>query len=171
MIHTITKHLAALAVALLPASGMATDFTVDGIWYDITSTSIVEVAGARRDAGSGGRIVIPSTVEYRGQTYRVTAIGNKAFENDTYVTSVSIPGSVTTIGDYGFRNCDSLTTVTMSEGLTSIGDYGFQSCGSLTAIDIPDGVTTLGDYCFDNCHALTSLSIPGSVASFGYYCF
>lgn len=34
MIHTITKHLAALAVALLPASGMATDFTVDGIWYD-----------------------------------------------------------------------------------------------------------------------------------------
>lgn len=145
MTHTITKHLAALAAVLLPATGMATDFTVDGIWYDITSTSTVEVAGARRDAGSGGRIVIPSTVEYRGQTYRVTAIGNKAFENDTYVTSVSIPGSVTSLGDYCFRGCEALTTLTLSEGLTTIGDYGFQSCGSLTAIDIPDGVTTLGD--------------------------
>lgn len=60
MIHTITKHLAALAVALLPASGMATDFTVDGLYYDITGTSTVEVAGARRDAGSAAASSSPA---------------------------------------------------------------------------------------------------------------
>ena len=43
MTHTITKHLAALAAVLLPATGMADDFYADGLYYDITGETTVEV--------------------------------------------------------------------------------------------------------------------------------
>ena len=52
-----------------------------------------------------GNIIIPETVEYNGHNYKVTCIGNKAFDECTSLTSVTIPNGVTTIDDGAFYNC------------------------------------------------------------------
>jgi len=56
-------------------------------------------------------IVIPDT--YEGLP--VTEIGDYAFWECNFLTSVTIPNSVTTIGFAAFENCDSLTSITIPE--------------------------------------------------------
>ena len=91
-----------------------------------------------------------------------TTIGERAFDNCTSLTSITIPDSVTTIGSYAFYECTSLTSVTFGENsqLTTIGEYAFSGCSSLTSITIPDSVTTIGSDAFGGCSSLESLTIP-----------
>ena len=77
-----------------------------------------------------GDIVIPSSVEYKGNQYPVTSIGSSAFSECSSLTSITIPSSVTSIGDYAFYDCDNLQTVYYGgneEQWTQIqiGDYNY----------------------------------------------
>ncbi len=112
--------------------------------------------------GDGGDVVIPGEID----GYKVTAIGDYAFENAPLI-SVIIPDSVTIIGGYAFRRCTSLTSVTIGKSVTTIGDSAFEECTSLTSITIPDSVTTIGDNTFGGCTSLASITIPNSVTIIG----
>ena len=57
-----------------------------------------------------GSVVIPESVTYNGKTYSVTSIGN-GFSGCTFLTSVTIPGSVTNIGDGAFSECVNLKSI------------------------------------------------------------
>ena len=118
-----------------------------------------------------GEVVIPSTVTYGGEEYRVTSIGNGAFDDCSSLTSVTIPESVTEIGDGAFYGCSSLTSITIPEGVTSIGENTFSFCGSLTSITIPEGVTSIGPNAFSYCGSLTSVTIPSGVTTIGDWAF
>ncbi|MCU0861046.1 MAG: fibronectin type III domain-containing protein, partial [Methanomassiliicoccales archaeon] len=48
---------------------------------------------------------------------------------------LTVPGSVTKIGDYAFYECDFLTSVNVSSGVSSIGEYAFSYCNSLVALN------------------------------------
>ena len=123
-------------------------FQVDGIYYNITSTTdlTVEVTYKTTSYNSySGDVTIPETVTYNSITYTVTGIGG-----------------------YAFRKCTSLTSITIPDAVESIGDYAFYNCSSLPSITIPDAVTTIGSYAFLNCTQLTSLTIPVT-ASFTTY--
>ena len=65
-------------------------------------------------------------------------IADKAFENCTGLTSVTIPNSVTSIGDNAFYKCKGLTSITIGNSVTSIGNYAFSDCSGLTAVHISD---------------------------------
>ena len=65
-------------------------------------------------------------------TYTVTAIGEKAFEDCTWLTAINIPNSVTDIGTQAFMDCTSLTQVNIGGGVMSIGNYAFEGCEKLT---------------------------------------
>ena len=108
----LKSMLATLALLLCTISANAEDFSVDGIYYNITDSEklTVEVTfrGSNYNSYSNeytGDVVIPETVTYASKTYAVTSIGKEAFRNCDSLTSVTIPEGVTRIGDYAFSNC------------------------------------------------------------------
>ncbi|MBP3573805.1 MAG: leucine-rich repeat domain-containing protein [Prevotella sp.] len=121
--------------ALFCTAVSAHDFEVDGIYYNITSSSklTVEVTyqGSYYDSYSDeytGSVVIPEKVTYDSKEYSVTSIGDWAFGSCFGLTSVTIPNSVTSIGNSAFSYCYGLTSVTIPNSVTSIGDSAFDGC-------------------------------------------
>ncbi len=96
----------------------------------------------------------------------VTSLGNKTFQYNTNLTSVTIPNSVTSIGANTFDGCTGLTSVTLGTNVTSIGASAFFSCRSLTNIVFPASVTSIGGNMFYSTH-LTSITIPAAVTNIG----
>ena len=97
--------------------------------------------------------VIPATYSYNGKNYKITQIGDYAFNGCLSLTSITIPQSITKIGNNAFRCCSSLKSITIANSVTQIGDYAFSDC-SLTNITIPDSVTEIGEEAFSCCSSL-----------------
>ena len=89
--------------------------------------------------GPGGELAIPDTIK----GLQVTRIGERAFFENTNLTSVTIPGGVTTIEAGAFDYCTGLTSVTIPNGVTTIGYSAFRYCTGLTSVSIPHAATTL----------------------------
>ncbi len=173
------KHLYKLSLLLLalllPATALAHDFYVDGIYYNINGNEVsVTYKGTYSSQYSNeysGYVTIPSTVTYGGNTYSVTKIGYYAFSGCSGLTSIDIPNSVTTIDDGAFSGCSGLTRVTIGNSVTTIGNYAFSGCNSLTSIDIPNSVTSIGEGAFAGCGSLSNIEISNSVISIGEWAF
>ena len=171
---TIKTYLTTIAALLCSLTASAHDFSVGGIYYNITSSTDLTVAVTYRGScyecyfyEYNGAVTIPEAVTYNSKTYRVTSIEGNAFWNSSRLTSITIPESVTSIGDDAFIGCRGLTSVTILEGVTEIGSYAFYGCSSLASITIPESVTSIGDGAFGGCNSLTSITIPESVTSIG----
>ena len=142
----ITKLLMLAAVLSANTNIYAYEFEVDGIYYNIISSTEKTVKVTYRDYKYGfysGDIVIPKQVSYNNATYSVTSIGDSAFNGCRGLTSVTIPNSVTSISDSAFYDCSGLTSVTIGNSVTSIGDYAFRGCSNLKELIIEDGETIL----------------------------
>ena len=124
-----------------------------------------------RYTGSGGNVVIPSTID----GYPVVMLDEGVFRMpmghaNTTLTSVTIPDSVIIIGKSVFNGCVALTSVTIGNSVIKIGDSAFESCRSLTNVTIPNSVTHIGERAFLMC-SLTSVTIPGRVTYIGVAAF
>lgn len=118
-----------------------------------------------------GTVIIPNEVTYMNRTLKVIGIGEKAFNNCSNLTSVSIPSSVTTIGERAFEKCTSLTSVIIPDGVITVGKFAFHNCSSLVSVNISNTVTSIGDEAFSGCSALASITIGNSVTSIGSWAF
>ena len=154
------KSLCLILLILAAGTTDAQDFVVDGINYNVLSEEEGTVEVTRGDYS--GDVVIPAEVSHAGTTYRVTTIGDYAFQFCSSLTSVSM-SSVTTIGDYAFYYCNALTSVSMPYVVT-IGEDAFYTCSSLTSVSMP-AVATIGEFAFADCSAMTSIYLPASCAS------
>ena len=179
-----------MAMLWLSISVSAYDFEVDGIYYNITSMSDLEVevtyksvtyvsGNSYRNNSYTGDIVIPSSVNYNNRTFTVTGIGRYAFGSggtesygsyyDNYgckITSISLPSSIKIISDLAFQNCRELSDIQLPPSLKTIGIKAFSN-STIGNIIIPDEVQVIEDYAFAGCPNLQYVVLGESVRTFG----
>lgn len=214
------KVKVAIVLALMCFVGLnakAYDFAVrlsdgDSLFFNITDvnkhqvTVVPPVIGVTsnfyyRHQQPSGSLIIPSQVTYNGQSYEVTAIGERAFSGCSKIQMVSMPETVREIGAYAFYGCTGLKgRVSIGVNVRSIGAsafYGcsfltevlfrarecefmggsvsmtvFGNCRSLKKVIIDEGVKTIPDYAFCGVDAITdSILLPMSLRYIGNYSF
>src|SRR5450759_623024 len=134
---------------------LATTAAVQAVDYTYTTNSDNTIT-ITKYTGSGGAVVIPSTIN--GTT--VTSIGEAAFFTNASLTSVMIGSSVTNIGFGAFFACASLTAITvdaLNAVYSSVAGVLFNK-SQTTLIQCPGGkagtytiantVTSIGDRAF-----------------------
>ena len=148
--------LATIAVLLCSLAASAHDFEVDGIYYEITSSSNLTVA-----------------VTFKGDNWQ-------NYEKDKYIGNISIPQyvtyddityQVTSVDDYAFYYCTELTHVILPEGITDIGYMAYYRCDNLTSIIIPEGIRYIDNFAFGDCANLKYVILPSSLLETGYFVF
>lgn len=164
------QTILSLLFTLLPIAS-AYSVKIDGIYYNLNkSENTAEVTNSGNYNSYSGDVFIPSEVIYKDVTYRVTSIGDHAFESSTNLTSVVIPEGVTIIGEDAFQGCNGLISIRIPEGVISIGALSFCNCISLSSVSLPNSLTSIGSSAF-RASGLTSVIIPDNVISIEYFTF
>lgn len=132
-------------------------------YYRITAsgagTKNVEVKGLVKKKTTS--LKIPASVKIDGYTYRVTAIGRKAFQNNRYLKKIIIGKNVTSVGANACKGCKKLVSVTLPSGLRKIGDNAFNGCTGLKKAVAGKSLQTIGKNAFQNCKNLRTLTLKG----------
>lgn len=102
--------------------------------------------------GTKGDISIPKSI----QGYKVSGIGERAFEGNDTITSVNLYSSGKfTIGDYAFANCKNLTTVSGLYTLEEISAGCFSGCTALKDVGLSfNKIKKIGFRAFQNTTSL-----------------
>lgn len=107
--------------------------------------------------GSSSEVDIPSSID----GMQVTAIGDEAFNCNSYICKLKIPYGVKQIGKKAFANISELQEITIPYSVTSIGDGAFEYCG-LLQINIPSSVREIGSGAFAGCGDVQSITVDES---------
>lgn len=103
---------------------------------------------------------IPENIKIDSKnSYTVTSIGSKAFENCKLVSSIIIPSSIVTINDHAFSNCSKLKSIIINEGLKHIKEFAFEWCNNIKEIILPNSLEIIEDKAFASCKKLESVSL------------
>ncbi len=158
------KQILSFFLLLLPMVASAGAVEIGGIYYNLVTNNATAEVTSNPNKYSG-EVIIPDSVLFDGVTHCVTSIGERAFYDCYYMTSVTIPGSVTSIGQAAFQSCTSLTSVTIPNSVTAIGRNGFLGCSAMTSLTLSTSLTSLENSVFKECESLTTVTIPNSVTS------
>ena len=162
--------LSALLIFLAMA-GMAQTFTVGDLNYQVNPDGVsVTLKGHVDGYNATGALNIPESVNYDGNDYVVTTIGNSAFLYCFYLTSLTIPNSVTTIEEGAFAYCTGFTgDLVIPNSVVTIEPSAFMICYGFNGdLILGNSLTTIGDYAFNSCDGFHGvLNIPSNVASIG----
>lgn len=158
------SFLLATMLAVAGVAANASEFTVDGIKYNVTDSvaKTVEVIANNYQYD----ITIPETVTPDTIKWTVTSIGASAFKDCEGLYSVTLPNTITSIGSSAFSGAKLLSQINLSTNLKTIGAYAFYNCNNLTTIEFPNGITHIKNFAF-NSSALMSIEIPSSIIELG----
>lgn len=99
-----------------------------GLKYKLYSDNTATLLGATSNEISA--LNIPAIVTYEKQEYKVTKIGDDAFEVYPSLKSISGGENITEIGDNAFSGCSALTGSIEFNKVTNIGEGAFWECGN-----------------------------------------
>ncbi len=104
---------------------------------DMTGKGTVTLTGTTKKKAKLTKLTVPATVKINGAKFKVTAIGNKAFNKFNKIKTLTIGKNVKTIGTSAFAGNTALTTATIkSTVLTSIGKSAFSGDKKLKTVKI-----------------------------------
>lgn len=166
------------------------DITIYYNWINDHQNLSVTFQGSKINSMKySGNVVIPGSVEYEGDTYSVTEIGDNAFYGCQNLNSITIPTNITSIGLNAFDGCSNLISVHISDIVAWCDinfSYYYDDNGNrkyyhsnplnhakhlylngeeITDLVIPNGVTSICGAAFKDFKGLTSVTIPNSVTS------
>lgn len=149
-----TTKLMTLALMLIMSFNVnAYDFEVDGLYYTIISTSNLTCKVDKGDVAYSGDIVVPSEVQYRGKTLRVTEIGD-VFKGSE-ISSIICPAE--SLSESSFRGCARLEKIELNGQLSVLPSYCFYDCKLLKEYNFPSTIIQIDDHCFYNCISLENM--------------
>jgi hypothetical protein len=157
--------LFALILSLLAAHAAEDQVRVQAgeLFYYLSSTyQTATVTYEKRGYGYAEleHVKIPKTVQFNGQSYTVTSIGEQAFKASAKLVSVEMPNTVKYIGYEAFRQCENLQQVKLGKSTLEIGSYAFSDCKNLKEIKLPKGLKLIKKAAFNHCENLSSIVIP-----------
>lgn len=124
-------------------------------WYNNQPDGMVilnnRLYGYKGEMPENTSLVIPSTVTHFA--------GQKTFQNQKNLVSITIPGSIKEITPFCFEGCENLREVKFSDGLEWIGNYAFDGC-AIEQVVLPDSMSGSLGPVFNNCTNLKSVKIP-----------
>ncbi len=178
------------------------DYEIINGLYKVKNGVLIEYLGEKEDS-STTILIIPKAVTkiddqvFAGYKYietvtftagsQLTEIGQKAFQNCTALSTVSLPTGLKTIGYRAFYKCTSLKSMTIpstvteadtifgksasitkvifAAGTTIIPQRILMNADSVTKVTIKSGVKTIGSKAFYKCTGLKTIKIPSTVTS------
>lgn len=131
-------------------------------YYSSTKTATIE-----KYTGDEINCVIPKSLG----GYKVTKIGNHAFNKKNIMQTVSIPNTIKTIEYAAFSECKNLKSVTIPDSVTDLAGYSFADCPKLASVKIGKGIKKLNSCTFSNCTSLSNVSLPNGLVELYYSVF
>lgn len=135
------KEKKAVTTKKLAYPKVGTRYTVSGSTYKVTKAGAeVMVYKTSKVARS---VIIPATIKAKGITYKVTAIGTKAFNGNKKLKKVTIGANIKKISNNAFFKCPALKTVTvktMKLTKKTAGKKAFKGVNKKMVIKVPKKV-------------------------------
>ena len=135
-------------VSRITSMGLAYEVNADGTTCTITGI------GTCTDTEIG----IPDTID----GYKVTAIGENAFENRSSVTAIALSSNIRTIERRAFYGCTGLTDFTIPSSIQSIGVQVFYKCNNLSTVYYNSTFSPAQDEGFLNTSSIKKVVFNGS---------
>lgn len=179
-----------------------TTFDYFGFRYKVTNEEKKEVKLVEYTTTQPqGRVVIPHTVEYKGVSYKVTAIGSRdvkvykwfdgirepdkrrknfwkegqepkwVFDYNTEVSPFVYHDGKGKNYDEIFRINTTMTSIVLPDTIKSIGICAFRRCSGLKEINLPITTTFISFGAFIRCKSLEIISLPENVKMIGNNAF
>lgn len=145
---TLSAGFCLLALAGTTAmAALSEPVKVNGIYYQVTGENTCRVMP---DAPEGpttnsyeGNIIVPSTVEIDGKTYKVNEIGKDAFSHCWDLTGVTLPPTIERLDSNAFASSRGITSMTLPASLRVIESNAFGFSG-LRTLTIEEGLDSIG---------------------------
>lgn len=141
-----------------------TSHKVGSCQYKITSASTVSMTAGKNKKAT--KVKVPKTVKIGGKTFKVTAIGSKAFKNNKKIKSVEIGDNVKIISTSAFEGCTKLSKAVLGKWVTEIGRNTFKNCRKLKTITIKSKkLKKIGKSALKNIKTSAKIKVPAKKLS------
>ncbi len=131
---------------------------IDEMWFEVNPSERTAKLLEMDEESTGKDYTVPSSIRFGGHVFRVTEIGESAF-NEKKVKSVTLPMGLKSIGDNAFMS-STISEINIPATVTNIGKQAFSNISTLKTISVPNSVKTIGHSCFVMCTGLTEAKLP-----------
>ena len=171
-----TKLLSAFVLLFMGIAANAYDVMVDSVYYNLNLTdqtaTVADPSTENVTAYYKGKVVVPASFTYKGRTFTVVGVADKAFSGSDSLTSVTLPNTIKDLPSNVFQYCSLLTHVDLPDSLTKIPSGCFFYCKSLENVSIPDSVTVIDDYAFCGCSSFgPEFTVRSNITYIGHLTF